>query len=163
MERLWRAVPALREQVYGDEWTVADSPTQPVTTSPTDWLPPSGPCIWGFASTGQVPGERFEQEVENGRTRPRGRSHADTGHRAGVGVDLEPEATAPDADPRSGSRTPAATSSTSRSEEHTSELQSRENHVCRLLLEKKKRGCPAGALGRLLHGPKHAPHRPAKQ
>src|SRR5690606_40337150 len=26
-----------------------------------------------------------------------------------------------------------------RSEEHTSELQSRENHVCRLLLEKKKR------------------------
>src|SRR5690606_40936410 len=29
--------------------------------------------------------------------------------------------------------------STSRSEEHTSELQSRENLVCRLLLEKKKR------------------------
>src|SRR6266700_8000214 len=26
-----------------------------------------------------------------------------------------------------------------RSEEHTSELQSRENHVCRLLLEKKKK------------------------
>src|SRR5690606_41420452 len=29
-----------------------------------------------------------------------------------------------------------------RSEEHTSELQSRENLVCRLLLEKKKRGRP---------------------
>src|SRR5436309_10309884 len=29
-----------------------------------------------------------------------------------------------------------------RSEEHTSELQSRENLVCRLLLEKKKRGPP---------------------
>src|SRR5207302_6262390 len=28
-----------------------------------------------------------------------------------------------------------------RSEEHTSELQSRENLVCRLLLEKKKAGC----------------------
>src|SRR5690606_39298205 len=28
-----------------------------------------------------------------------------------------------------------------RSEEHTSELQSRENLVCRLLLEKKKRAC----------------------
>src|SRR5690606_40724677 len=28
-----------------------------------------------------------------------------------------------------------------RSEEHTSELQSRENLVCRLLLEKKKTGC----------------------
>src|SRR5207302_8807911 len=33
----------------------------------------------------------------------------------------------------------------SRSEEHTSELQSRENLVCRLLLEKKKRG----VLGRI--------------
>src|SRR6266511_5960352 len=35
--------------------------------------------------------------------------------------------------PRTGSRCP------SRSEEHTSELQSRENLVCRLLLEKKKK------------------------
>src|SRR5690606_39591979 len=32
----------------------------------------------------------------------------------------------------------ASCSATSRSEEHTSELQSRENLVCRLLLEKKK-------------------------
>src|SRR5436309_7969102 len=31
-----------------------------------------------------------------------------------------------------------------RSEEHTSELQSRENLVCRLLLEKKKRSSPVG-------------------
>src|SRR5690606_41835667 len=31
-----------------------------------------------------------------------------------------------------------------RSEEHTSELQSRENLVCRLLLEKKKKRCTAG-------------------
>src|SRR5690606_42145165 len=37
----------------------------------------------------------------------------------------------------SSSRTPRAGSS-ARSEEHTSELQSRENLVCRLLLEKKK-------------------------
>src|SRR3712207_7577425 len=29
-----------------------------------------------------------------------------------------------------------------RSEEHTSELQSRQYLVCRLLLEKKKKGCP---------------------
>src|SRR5947209_14802127 len=35
-------------------------------------------------------------------------------------------------------RTTAATSSTPRSEEHTSELQSRQYLVCRLLLEKKK-------------------------
>src|SRR5215475_15109655 len=33
-----------------------------------------------------------------------------------------------------------------RSEEHTSELQSRENLVCRLLLEKKKRAITAGHL-----------------
>src|SRR5436309_2051795 len=32
-----------------------------------------------------------------------------------------------------------------RSEEHTSELQSRENLVCRLLLEKKKKASPAPA------------------
>src|SRR5690606_40315100 len=32
----------------------------------------------------------------------------------------------------------AIMANTPRSEEHTSELQSRENHVCRLLLEKKK-------------------------
>src|SRR5690606_40676842 len=32
-----------------------------------------------------------------------------------------------------------ATATTTRSEEHTSELQSRENLVCRLLLEKKKK------------------------
>src|SRR6266511_6300979 len=38
---------------------------------------------------------------------------------------------------RSGSRT--CRPSASRSEEHTSELQSRENLVCRLLLEKKKK------------------------
>src|SRR5690606_40379055 len=43
-------------------------------------------------------------------------------------------------------------SSATRSEEHTSELQSRENLVCRLLLEKKKHTLPRGhqrtALGR---------------
>src|SRR5690606_15083312 len=36
------------------------------------------------------------------------------------------------------SQTPVSPSLRSRSEEHTSELQSRENLVCRLLLEKKK-------------------------
>src|SRR3712207_8953148 len=40
---------------------------------------------------------------------------------------------------RAGSSTPAASSATSRSEEHTSELQSRQYLVCRLLLEKKKK------------------------
>src|SRR2546427_3126564 len=42
---------------------------------------------------------------------------------------------------RSGSREPPATSQASklRSEEHTSELQSQSNLVCRLLLEKKKK------------------------
>src|SRR5690606_41582696 len=36
---------------------------------------------------------------------------------------------------------PFASSPKERSEEHTSELQSRENLVCRLLLEKKKDNC----------------------
>src|SRR5690606_10977270 len=36
-------------------------------------------------------------------------------------------------------RVPASPGGSTRSEEHTSELQSRENLVCRLLLEKKKR------------------------
>src|SRR5690606_39790978 len=40
---------------------------------------------------------------------------------------------------RGGSRLRARRAMASRSEEHTSELQSRENLVCRLLLEKKKR------------------------
>src|SRR5690606_40705653 len=44
-----------------------------------------------------------------------------------------------------------------RSEEHTSELQSRENLVCRLLLEKKNRHTPTG-LQRGVHvtTPRHA-------
>src|SRR5467141_4720707 len=37
------------------------------------------------------------------------------------------------------SRTPAAVAAVARSEEHTSELQSHLNLVCRLLLEKKKK------------------------
>src|SRR2546422_8292227 len=40
------------------------------------------------------------------------------------------------------SKTPAATISVARSEEHTSELQSRLHLVCRLLLEKKKKKPP---------------------
>src|SRR5690606_41784085 len=40
-----------------------------------------------------------------------------------------------------------------RSEEHTSELQSRENLVCRLLLEKKKRSHAPSPAGPALPGP----------
>src|SRR5690606_39536621 len=82
------------------------------------------------------------------------RSHEDvTAHR--IGADQAPrrsrqpvEAPAKihrlrrDVDPHRGRQrqhAPSSTASTrSRSEEHTSELQSRENLVCRLLLEKKK-------------------------
>src|SRR5256886_6727479 len=50
-----------------------------------------------------------------------------------------------------GSRPAAAASSrTSRSEEHTSELQSQSNLVCRLLLEKKKHHRYKPASGRLM-------------
>src|SRR5256886_10693559 len=47
----------------------------------------------------------------------------------------------PSSSPRSSTRSRAACSARSRSEEHTSELQSQSNLVCRLLLEKKKQRC----------------------
>src|SRR5256886_7163894 len=40
-----------------------------------------------------------------------------------------------------------------RSEEHTSELQSQSNLVCRLLLEKKKKNPPTPHLPRTVHSP----------
>src|SRR5690606_39588515 len=60
--------------------------------------------------------------------------------RGGPTITAGGEATAPAGSrySRSPSTRPTAASSSSRSEEHTSELQSRENLVCRLLLEKKK-------------------------
>src|SRR3712207_7814699 len=48
-------------------------------------------------------------------------------------------ATPVDGDVSDGARVPAAADAGARSEEHTSELQSRQYLVCRLLLEKKKR------------------------
>src|SRR5207302_4774808 len=45
-----------------------------------------------------------------------------------------------------------------RSEEHTSELQSRENLVCRLLLEKKKKSKPTQPAGNLGYSPGQVPH-----
>src|SRR5690606_40385829 len=62
--------------------------------------------------------------------------HARCGAAAGAGggtAALQPGGRAPPADRQSLQGLPAA-----RSEEHTSELQSRENLVCRRLLEKKK-------------------------
>src|SRR2546429_7191132 len=44
--------------------------------------------------------------------------------------------------PTASSPVPARASCCARSEEHTSELQSRLHLVCRLLLEKKKQPCP---------------------
>src|SRR2546430_4223046 len=60
---------------------------------------------------------------------------------AGLGrpaVDLDPATAALCADPAGLRRTVLAAPLQSRSEEHTSELQSQSNLVCRLLLEKKK-------------------------
>src|SRR5690606_39762116 len=58
--------------------------------------------------------------------------------------------------PRLRRRPPLASrrSQPSRSEEHTAELQSRENLVCRLLREKQKR-CRSYATGPLIHTTKH--------
>src|SRR3712207_8141385 len=62
------------------------------------------------------------------------RTRCATTRRAGCGSSCgRPSSTRPPP------RTPTATRSGSRSEEHTSELQSRQYLVCRLLLEKKQR------------------------
>src|SRR2546430_11810637 len=58
-----------------------------------------------------------------------------------------------------------ALNSSSRSEEHTSELQSQSNLVCRLLLEKKKNRSNSSITGQslshgiCLHSPTQASHR----
>src|SRR3989442_864583 len=55
-------------------------------------------------------------------------------------------------------------SSLDRSEEHTSELQSRPHLVCRLLLEKKRRGAAAPGDRGLRHGgPAHPRSRQARR
>src|SRR5256886_3963988 len=46
-----------------------------------------------------------------------------------------------------------------RSEEHTSELQSQSNLVCRLLLEKKKQITPSIRRARCKYYPPHSTHR----
>src|SRR2546427_7272527 len=62
------------------------------------------------------------------------RSHAGHGALTAADSAVRDTAVAADAAPGSAGRLPAA-----RSEEHTSELQSQSNIVCRLLLEKKKK------------------------
>src|SRR2546426_5790711 len=65
--------------------------------------------------------------------------------------------------PHSDPRPPMTTVSNARSEEHTSELQSPCNLVCRLLLEKKNRQCSPAPPGRHDHAPRRGAlaHRPA--
>src|SRR5690606_40064043 len=71
--------------------------------------------------------------------------------------------------PRGPSATARRPATRCRSEEHTSELQSRENLVCRLLLEKKKTRCPtcSGRPPPPTPPPRtrarHAPRRPAQR
>src|SRR5207249_11851273 len=57
---------------------------------------------------------------------------------AGAGPEFPPRPGLPAGGPR---RSQQRVSAYPRSEEHTSELQSRFDVVCRLLLDKKKRGC----------------------
>src|SRR3712207_8636760 len=80
-----------------------------------------------FRSPGDAAGHPVRAELDGalGREQPaaRGAQHVEAGP-ADPGVELQR--------PRAGAGVPA------RSEEHTSELQSRQYLVCRLLLEKKK-------------------------
>src|SRR5207302_4720670 len=100
------------------------SPTVIYPLSLHDALPISGRAARAWSRDRGAPGPRMR------RLRPAGRlsqDHALDERRAPRGP----------AHLREGGLSPGARG-TSRSEEHTSELQSRENLVCRLLLEKKK-------------------------
>src|SRR2546430_10549617 len=70
------------------------------------------------------------------------RSHRE--ERARVHVVLHPRQRGDELRPRHG---PCEAPAGARSEEHTSELQSQSNIVCRLLLEKKKHSTRRGATG----------------
>src|SRR5690606_40680058 len=86
----------------------------------------------------------FRSGLHSGRDYPRadarweGRANRRRGYYGVVGVDVGPGR--PEQPPRS-PRPRARGAPPDRSEEHTSELQSRENLVCRLLLEKKNMFC----------------------
>src|SRR5690606_41195001 len=89
-----------------------------------DALPISGSMRW---ASWTPPGRGASLTSRSAPSRPRARD-------GGFGLEARGAAVG-----RSGDVMPCTTSKTSagRSEEHTSELQSRENLVCRLLLEKK--------------------------
>src|SRR3712207_7340392 len=80
------------------------------------------------------------------RSRGADARHLDLGHAAlrarGPLVDARQRGVLGDARPQRAARLPRRSSAVHRSEEHTSELQSRQYLVCRLLLEKKKRTTP---------------------
>src|SRR5690606_42034897 len=108
---------------------------------PLSTLPYSGlwrpPCSTPFPSTSLF--RSAGVDARHPALRDAGADHAQRGaeagrgQRAGVAVG-EHAAALPD------QRSTEHTHGAVRSEEHTSELQSRENLVCRLLLEKKKTG-----------------------
>src|SRR5690606_41923114 len=100
------------------------APTESYTLSLHDALP-----ILGSSATSR-------------RTSPKS-ARSETTYSGSRRRSLTLKARSSDCSPQQSKRLPPATcrssTSSSRSEEHTSELQSRENLVCRLLLEKKKK------------------------
>src|SRR5690606_40817137 len=95
--------------------------------------PPPSPYTTLFRSDGTVPGGRHPDEHPHGSPRPRPPCpHA---LRAAPGTAALSRGNVVFRSPQRKLRAP----SRGRSEEHTSELQSRENLVCRLLLEKKNK------------------------
>src|SRR5690625_3455624 len=91
----------------------------------------------------EVPVDALNGAPSAARTRPAGRSWRGRGWRRPRSRPLPPPGRSPGAGRTSGRSctgcSPAPGRRTSRSEEHTSELQSRGHLVCRLLLEKKKK------------------------
>src|SRR5690606_41853530 len=108
----------------------------PLVRSALLWRRPPGSTLFPYTTL-------FRSRAPGGGERRAYYRRLDAGRRASdAGAGAEEGAEGPG--PRRhydccGRRYPAAGLQGARSEEHTSELQSRENLVCRLLLEKKKK------------------------
>src|SRR5205085_12666233 len=94
------------------------------------WLHPLGPTLFPYTTLFRSRGIDCSSTTHSGRRRRLGVGGSQAFHR-GFGTVLRSRC-------RPEKSSPGRHSRNSRSEEHTSELQSQSNLVCRLLLEKKK-------------------------
>src|SRR5690606_17700450 len=128
-------VPFQREETFDDDGADDEEAgfTPAAVQQPVNGSGPQ-PVIEGTPAE-VVYGEENGEPVKSGEGRQQPRERDNRDRRLGRG--RRPQRERFNADERSGEQ-PQETQAQPRSEEHTSELQSRENLVCRLLLEKKR-------------------------